>query len=94
MTLTHHYTSLSPTSPSPLTLPTSLTPSPPYHGLDILQLVKQHQFHNNESVIIGPHIAHIVVQLVGNMAELRELVSLRNEATCVLRVRTVPYKLM
>ena len=65
-----------------------------HHCLNVLQLVEQHQFDSEDGVIVCPHVTHIVVELVGDMTELCELVAPRNEPAGVGRVRAMPLKLM
>ena len=65
-----------------------------YHGAHVLQFMEQHQFDGDESVIIGPNITHVVVELTGDTAQLCKLVMVRDEAAWVSGIGTMPFKLM
>ena len=65
-----------------------------YHDVYILQFMEQHQFDGDESVIIGPHITHVVVELTGDTAQLCKLVMARDEAARVSGIGTMPFKFM
>ena len=65
-----------------------------YHGAHVLQFMEQHQFDGNESVIVGPNITHVVVELTGDTAQLCKLVMVRDEAARVSGIGPMPFKLM
>lgn len=58
----------------------------PYHCFHVLQLVKEHQFDCDESVVIGTHIPHIALELRWEVLELCELCPLGDEPSRVGRV--------
>ncbi len=57
-------------------------------------MVKDHQLDSDQSVIVGPHIFDVAVDLGGHMAKLLELEFVGDETTRVGLVGTVPCKLM
>lgn len=65
-----------------------------YHGFDVNHLIEQHQFDRDESVVIGPHVTDITVELRGDMTQLGELVLPRYEATRLAPVLTMPLEFM
>ena len=67
---------------------------PIYHSLNVLQLIEHHEFDGDKSVIVGPNISHIDVDLWRDMTELSECVLTGNEPSRLIGVSTMPDKLM
>ena len=65
-----------------------------YHSLDVLQLIEDHEFDCDKSVIVSANISHVDVDLRWDVAELSECVLTRNEPPRFIGVSTVPHKLM
>ena len=73
---------------------TASTLSLSHHSLDVHQLVEQHEFDGDERIVVGADIAHVVVELVGHLAQLGELLVLGDEASWVPDIRAMPDKLV
>ena len=50
-----------------------------YHNVHIDQLKEQHEPDGDQSVVVGPHVTHVVVELTRDTTQLCELVLVRNE---------------
>ena len=65
-----------------------------YHCVHIRQFVEEHEFDGDESVVLCPHVPHVVVELTRDSTQLLEYVSFGNEPTGVVGVTSVPGELV
>lgn len=65
-----------------------------YHDIHILQFIEQHELDSDQSVIVGPHVTHVEVELTGDTAQLCELVLTWNEPPRVSRQGAMPFEVV
>ena len=65
-----------------------------YHCVHVHQFVEEHELHCDESVVLGPHVLHVVVELTGNSTQLLEYVAFGSESTRITGITAVPGELV